>query len=326
MTVVQFLKGREAPKAKRSAMETLIFTRAEVLTWKIPPFQRPVRVNDKVLGAAEQMRKDGGIIPGVLTLGRLGTDKTIYLVDGQHRIEAFKIAECIECLADARMCTYTSMADMADDFVELNASLVKMRPDDILRGLEESLPQLRRIRASCDFVTYGQVKRNTTEKAVIGMSQLLRCWNGSRPEGMSSYSPSATALAQSLEAEDVDHLILFMQIARSAWGADEENYRLWGSLNLTMCMWLFRRVVLDKARGVKRAVVLTHDEFRKCLMGASAAPEYVEWLMGRKLGERDRSPCYARLKAIFTRRLQAEGKGGKAGKQLMFPQPSWSTR
>jgi hypothetical protein len=88
-------------------------------------------------------------------------------------------------------------------------------------------------------------------------------------------------------------------------------------------MWIFRRVVLDKARGVKRAIVLTPEEFRKCLMAASATSEYVEWLVGRRVGERDRSPCYARLKTIFTKRLQ---EGGKAKEKLMFPQPSWSTR
>jgi hypothetical protein len=322
--VSTILKGREAPKAKRSTMETLIFTRNEVMAWKIPPFQRAVRVNAKVLEVSEQLKVDGGVIPGVLTLGRLGSDKTIYLVDGQHRVEAFKISELPECIADARVCSYSSMAEMAEDFVELNGKLVNMRPDDILRGLEESLPQLRRIRSSCDCVSYGQVRRGDQSSALIGMSQLLRCWNMGKAEVVARHAPPATILAQTLDDEEADRLIVFMNTARAAWGTDEENYRLWGSLNLTICMWLWRRLVLEKERGVKKAVVLSPDEYRKCLMSVSADSGYLEWLVGRQIGERDRAPCYMRLRAIFAKRL-AEGRPAGAPK-IMFPQPSWVVR
>jgi hypothetical protein len=315
------IKGREAPKAKRSAMETLIIARDDVLTWKIPPFQRPVRVNDKVMALAETIKLDQ-TIPGVLTLGRLGNDKTIYLVDGQHRIESFKISNQKECIADARMCQYASMAEMADDFVELNGKLVNMRPDDILRGLEESLPQLRRVRASCDFVTYGQIRRGDANSALIGMSQLLRCWHMGHAEVPARHSPAATVLAQSLEADDADKLILCMQTCRAAWGTDQENYRLWGSLNLTICMWIWRRLVLEKNRtAAKKAVVLSVDDFRKCLMSVSASADYLEWLVGRQMGERDRTPCYGRLRSIFVKRLESE-----KGIKVMFPQPAWAVR
>jgi hypothetical protein len=35
-------------------------------------------------------------------------------------------------------------------------------------------------------------------------------------------------------------------------------------------MWIYRRHVLNKERGVKRAVVMTNDQFRKCLMSVAA--------------------------------------------------------
>jgi len=318
MTIIH-LKGREAPKAKRSAMETMIFSRDEVLTWKLPPFQRPLRVNAKVLGLSEQLKVDGGVIPGVLTLGRLGSDKTFYVVDGQHRIESFKLSELKECIADVRIFPATSMAELAQEFVELNGRLVNMRPDDILRGLEESLPQLRRVRASCDFVGYGQIHRSTAGSALIGMSALLRCWHMGRAEFPARHSPPAHELAVTLDADEADKLILFMQTARSAWGVDQENYRLWGSLNLTICMWLWRRLVLDKTRGAKRYVILSPDDFRKCLMQVSADEGYLEWLVGRQMGERDRAPCYTRLRSNFVKRLQA----GNDKAKVMLPQPSW---
>jgi hypothetical protein len=305
-------------------METLIFGVSEMRTWKLPGFQRDVRVNQKVMEVSEELKENGGVIPGVLTLGRLGTDKTIYLVDGQHRREAFFISELKECIADVRMCSYSSMTDMAEDYVELNGKLVNMRPDDILRGLEESLPELRRVRSCCDYVTYGQVQRTNTAKAAIGMSALLRCWSMSRVDVPSRHSPRATVLAEALDAAEADRLILFMQTARSAWSDDPENYRLWNSLNLTICMWMWRRLVLDKNRGVKKSVVLSAEDFRKCLMSVSASADYMEWLVGRQIGERDRAPCYGRLKAIFVKRL-SDGRDVKSPK-LMFPQPSWAAR
>jgi hypothetical protein len=40
-----------------------------VLGWKLPAFQRPLRVNAKVLALVEEIRTEGGVIPGILTLG-----------------------------------------------------------------------------------------------------------------------------------------------------------------------------------------------------------------------------------------------------------------
>lgn len=321
---ILYLKGKEAPKAKSSQMETMVFTREEIMTWKIPSFQRPVRINNKVLEVVEQIKRDGGIIPGIMTLGRLGNDKTFYLVDGQHRIEAFKLSELKECLADVRSMHFESMADMANEFVRLNGRLVNMRPDDILRGLEESYPNLRRVRASCDFVTYGQIVKRETLRSVIGMSQLLRCWSISRMEVPSSHAPTATALVEMLDAEEADKVIVFMQTARSAWRDDLGNARLWGSLNMVLCMWLWRRLVLNKERGLKRAIVISPDEFRKCLLSVSANADYMDWLVGRQIGERDRAPGYMRLRNIFVKRLEQEGKGAKG--KVMLPSPNWVSR
>lgn len=316
MTIVH-LKGREAPRAARSAMETLLFSRTEINGWKLPSFQRPLRVNAKVMALVEDIKIEGGMIPGVLTLGRIGADKTFYIVDGQHRVEAFKLSALEECIADVRIVNFADMAEMANEFVNLNSRLVNMRPDDILRGLEESAPLLRKIRQNCDFVGYGQIRRGTSS-AMIGMSQLLRCWHISGPETPGTNAPPASQLVAELDEENAGSIITFMQIARGAWGTEVENFRLWSTLNVAICMWIYRRHVLDKTRGLKRAVVLTNEQFRKCLMSVAADTGYSDWLVGRNLNERDRSPCYTRLKTIFVRRLQQE-----AGKKVLMIQPSW---
>lgn len=319
------IKGAQQPsKSQQSRMETLIITPSMVNAWKIPPFQRPVRLNAKVQMVTEQIKQNESI-EGVLTLGALKSDAVaLYIVDGQHRVEAFKLSELSEAIADVRVCVFADMAEMAEEFVRLNTALVRMRPDDILRGLESSVPALRTIRKSCEFVGYDNIRRGGTSP-IVSMSALVRCWSAASyetPAG-SNAGLSAGTIAQSIDQASLQNLIAFLSTAHAAWGRDPEYHRLWGNLNLTMCMWLWNRLVIDRDRlGNKRYVVIDIPKFKRCLMSVSADGDYLAWLPGRNLGDRDRSPCYSRLKAIFARRL-TEDSGGK---KPMLPSPAWASK
>jgi hypothetical protein len=322
--VIPITGAREAPKAAQSRMETLIITPAMVNTWKLPPFQRPLRINDKVRAVTEQIKKTE-CIEGVLTLGKLKGDNSYFVVDGQHRIEAFKLSEIAEAIADVRLMPFDSMAEMADEFVRLNSSLVKMRPDDILRGLEDSSPALKAIRKSCEFVGYDNIRRGG-HGPILSMSALLRCWTGASYETPTGNAGglSAAGLAQSIDQASVQNMIAFLATAHSAWGRDPEYFRLWGNLNLALCMWLWNKLVMDRERsGAKRHVVLSITNFKHCLMSISADSDYLAWLPGRVLGDRDRSPAYGRLKTIFSKRLASELSGVK---KLLLPQPAWASK
>lgn len=314
--------GAKPPKASQSKMETLVITPAMVASWKIPPCQRPVRINAKVKAVGEQI-KDTEVIEGILTLGKVSGHDCFYLVDGQHRVEAFKLSGLAEAIVDVRVLMFANMAELATEFYWLNSRLVNMRPDDNLRALESSTPALQAIRKSCEFVGYDQIRRNAKASPIVSMSALLRCWSASNgdtpaPNG----GGSAAAIAEALDQKSTHDLIAFLATAVAAWGRDPEYYRLWGNLNMTLCMWLWRRLVLDRERyGNKRHVVLTIPEFKKCLMSVSADGDLLNWLPGRNLTDRDRSPCYGKLKVIFARRL-AEGA---AGKKILLPAPAWSS-
>lgn len=323
--VVSISGAQVPPKSEQSRMDTLIITQPMVNAWKIPPFQRPIRINSKVQSVTDQIKKSE-LIEGVLTLGKMRNDQSLYIVDGQHRVEAFKLSGIAEAIADIRVVAFHDMADMADEFVRLNSSLVKMRPDDILRGLESSTPALQAIRRSCEFVGYDQIRRGKSNP-ILSMSALLRCWSASTYETPASCNSglSAGGLAQSLDQVSIQNLIAFLATAHSAWGRDPEYHRLWGNINLTLCMWLWNRLVIDRDRfGSKRYVVLNIPEFKRCLMSVSADGDYVAWLVGRQLGDRDRSPCYTRLKSIFVRRL-SEG-ASKSAKKPALPSPAWASK
>lgn len=325
MTNVVHIKGsKEAPKAQRSSMETIIVSVEQVNQWRVPPFQRPIRVNAKVGAMADEIKRDGVSLPGVITLGKLSRDSTLYVVDGQHRLEAFRISGLQEVIVDVRIIQFDNMGEMADEFVGLNSKLVNMRPDDILRGLEPTLPQLQRIREECEFVGYDNIRRNATGSPVVGMSSIIRCWTSSAaetPSGNMVGGRSIVGAASDMDEASTGHMIKFLQLARIAWGRDPEYFRLWSNLNLTICMWLWRRLVLDKERGVKRAIVLSEAQFKQCLMSVSADPNYVDWLHRRVLSDRDRGPAYAKLRTIFSRRLISEGVV-----RPMLPSPAWVSK
>lgn len=321
--VINFRGAKEAPKANRAEMKTLIFSVNEMGAWRIPPFQRPLTVNAKVRALSEEIREEGGIIPGVITFGSLkGQESIIYIVDGQHRLEAFRLTGLPEFLADVRHVTFETMADMAEEFVNLQSSLVKMRPDDILRGLESSVKFLADIRKACPFVGYDQIRRGTAASPVVGMSMLLRGWlSAYKDTPATSHVISTRHLAEVLDQDKVQDLIQFAITAEAAWGRDPEYYRLWSTLNMTLCMWIWRRMVKDQDRSsLSRHTRLNIKQFKTALMGLSAKSDYLDWLQGRQLSDRDRGPAYTRIKKIMGAALTTEVKG-----KVVFPSTAWTS-
>lgn len=304
-------------KKTRTVVDTIRFTQDTLKSWRLPEFQRPIKINEKVRALAEQLKADGGVMPGIITLGVI--NGTTYLVDGQHRREAFLISGLDEGYTDIRTHYFESMADAGDEFVRLNSQLVRMRPDDILRGLESSVEALRHIRQQCPFVGYDMIRRGPTSP-IVSMSMILRAWRGSSTDVPSPHgiATSAQNLAQTLTDEEARGLIDFLKLAVDGFGRDPEYARLWGSLNIILCMWLYRRMVLSQYSP--KTPRLTKEVFKKCLMSLSANEDYLDWLVGRHLGERDRSPAYNKVRVAFAHRIEIE-----TGKKPHMPAPAWAS-
>lgn len=313
---LQIVKPKTAAQmSTQTTLDTIEVTPDQIRSWKVPPFQRPLRINDKVMQLASKIREDGGVIPGVVVLGVLNKDR--YIVDGQHRREAFLLSECLSGYVDIRVLHFDDMAQMGEEYVNLNSRLVNMRPDDVLRGLEETFPALGKIKKRSPFVGYDQIRRSE-KSPVLSMSALLRCWSASSTEVPRSACGSALSLARTLSTEEADTCIDFLNLAYTAWGRDQAYGRLWGNLNLTLCMWLYRRLVITPYSAKTQR--LTKDMFTKCLMSLSADSQYPDWLVGRNNGQRDASPAYGRIKSAFAKRLEVE-----TGKKPHLPQPAWAS-
>lgn len=318
MSNIITLKPKTASEKKtRTVVDTVRFTPETIGNWKLPPFQRDVKVNEKVRQLAEQLKEDGGVMPGIITLGVVGG--VTYLIDGQHRRESFLISGLDEGYSDVRVHYFDNMAEAGEEFVKLNSQLVRMRPDDILRGLENSVPALQEIRKRCPFVGYDMIRRGD-RAPIVSMSMILRAWRGSSTEVPAPHGVAASAksLAETLTDDEMRGLIGFLTCAFEGFGREPEYARLWGGLNIVLCMWLYRRMVLSQ--WSPQTPRLTQTMFSKCLMSLSASDTYQDWLVGRHLGERDRSPAYSKLKTLFAARLELE-----TGKKVRMPSPAWAT-
>jgi hypothetical protein len=305
----------EAEKTTQTTLDTWSITAEQARSWKLPPFQRPLKVNAKVVQLSAQIALDGGVIPGVFCIGLLDGER--WLVDGQHRREAFLLSECEVGYVDVRVVHFKSLSEMAEEFVNLNSRLVAMKADDIIRGLESSYEGIAKLRRACPFVGYDNIRRGPSAP-VVSMSTVMRYWMGSAHDQPHAKSISAAQLAVDFSDEDVKSVSAFLNCCFTAWRKDEANHKLWGSLNLMVCAWLYRRLVMS-AYGAKTKQ-LTPEQFTKCLMSLSADETYTSWLVGRQTSLRDIPACYSRVKQLFADRLKDD-----TGERRTLPQPGWAT-
>jgi hypothetical protein len=263
---------------------------------------------------------NGGMLgESTIHLGKLrGDDQTIYLVDGQQRRVSCSLSGLPEFIGDFSMKTYETMLEMAKAYEKFNEHLAMHKPDDKLKAREMWNDNLRQLRIDCPFIGYSNVRRTEDERSpALSMSVALKSWFGS---GLATPGQQAQAipLVDQLDENQRHRMTVFLITAHTAWGNDRAYGRLWSSLNLILCMYLYRTLVLDPG---SRRVPLPIEMFRKCLMSVSANSTYIDWLEGRRISDRDRSPCYKRLKSIFAERLSKE----YGGKPVRLPQPTWQT-
>jgi len=89
----------EAERSTRTTLDTIEVTPDLVRSWKLPPFQRLLKVNPKVLAIAQAIRKDDGVMPGVFTIGVLNKER--YIAQGLKLI-ANAIGDLAEAVRESK--------------------------------------------------------------------------------------------------------------------------------------------------------------------------------------------------------------------------------
>lgn len=276
-------------------------------------FQRNLETTRKVREIAEKI-KHTQEVPGTILLGVCQGQH--WLVDGQHRRESFFLSGLPEAIFTLKIVHFRDFAEMSQEYTDANDPIRRMSPDDRLRALAVTHLPLQRIVEECPYVGFGGSTRRVDSGAFLSMSAVIRNWVKSSKESPGG-GGGAVDIARGMSQGDAEDLIAFLKRAHEAWARIEEYFKLWGEVNLTMCMWLWRRMVtveVEKRSKLKKSSVLTRDQFVKGLRGLAASDDYLDWLSGKRMGDRDRGNCYTRVRQMFMDAL---------GAKIIFPQPTW---
>jgi hypothetical protein len=153
---------------------------------------------------------------------------------------------------------------------------------------------------------------------MISMSVVVRAWEYSNPTPPTKGGGGpggVQGIVARMSIQDASEMVEFVQMAERAFGRDKEYRRLWGALNLTVCMWMYRRMVLDAPRSTDRSFRSTKELFGQCLTRLSASTDYLDWLHARVFTDEHRTPCYKRIKLIFGAEI-----GERVGKKVKLPE------
>lgn len=290
-------------------------------------FQRTIQRNKYVIEVAHTISSTG-IIPGQIVIGIF--QGILWLIDGQHRRESFTIAVLGECgvtritkaCANIKYEVFDTWAAMSDRYVELQRKIRGNSPNDMLKGLEASTESLQVLRKRFPAVGYTSTRPDSKHhKGRVSAKAALQAWYGSKPETPGRKTPPPFEIAKQLTVEEAHQLANFLRLAHSAWAFDPNYLNLWGSLNLTLCLWLYRRCVLDPVQGFPD---LTPEQFASCLTALPSEKiggvnPYAMFLYRKGLRELDRGPVYMQVTRVFTATLRANHK-----LRVKFPKPEWA--
>jgi len=307
---MHLVKRTEPIEETTVRVEMMVLTREIVAKWEKPDFQRLLVENKNLESICCKIQKRGRLRTTIY----LGVwEGRIYLIDGQYRICAY-IGSGLTSIEAPVVTFYYSpgwigFKEMCTDFIELNGHVRKPTPNDILKAFEGINSNLKKIVSECPFVGY--IKRKSTP---LLMATTIRAWMSSASDTPGGYSKGALDMAKDLHDTETNYLIDFLHIAHEAWGDVHENKSLWAGLNLVLCMWLYRKLVLAQWGGKSTISAEGFSRFLKKLCSDSA---YRKHLFGKsgKINDDTRTPAYAHMIRIF---------GGS--KRRGLPNPEWYKR
>jgi hypothetical protein len=330
-------KPNDPEELNPKVVDFITVSKKDTDKWEIPPeIQRPLKVNTKVIAVAQALPLTKKL-EGTITLGFW--DGVVWILDGQHRLAAFILAQEKYGLADrvnilCHIEVFATRAAMAARFRLLQQSLLKMSPDDGLRPMAINTPSLQILTRECPFIGFGNIQRLFQTSQTLSMSVLLRCWHGSSFESPSLSNSSMSEYALSMSEAEACECASFLKLAFQVWARIPEYARLWGILNITLCMWFYRRMVLEPASGITK---LNPDQFRVwlgCLfedpLSIPRAQEkmnwispYRDWLIGKAMNIETRRIAAQQIKLRALKFLPARTKHPAKVRKLKFPSAPW---
>ena len=281
--------------------------------WKLPNWGREPKSNDIVVSVAADLQVNPHL-KSTLILGIY--DNAIWKIDGNHRLLGFLTSGLPSMTAYCMFHKCTSHEDMYRIYRIYQRHIRTPTKDDNLKGFEVTHPPLKTISSKCKFVTYGSLKDYETSR--IKMTSVVQAWFDSL-----SYLPKHVRSNIEEQAKKIDESAArkineFLMVCKE--GLTLQISVLWKQINITLLLWLYRRVVwemVDEEHEGSDYPVLTKDEFVCGLQGLQAS-SYYQALFQREL-EKDRLETYNSLISHFRNNLRSCG----IKRRMTLPKPNW---
>lgn len=304
-------------------VEMRVLTQEVFESWDSPPFQRPVSVGKNVAKASLTMQ-DTGCIMTAIYLG-VWEGKT-YIVDGQHRRVAF-IGSGLDRVVAPVITKYykddtPGLLEMCEDFLLIQAHIKNPTANDKLRALEPMSSGLQKIRKECPFVGYGGFRCNKNSP-IVSMAQVIRSMVTSGQEELGSPAKSAVVHAREMTLHEANSLTIFLKLAFEAWGRDKEHKPLWTPMNMSLCLWFFRRMLKAPSPNKDSKGDVTQQQFSNIFFELLSNRRYRSLLQansGGRLGDPEvRNPVLKELMRAIKRSLKRDKV-----RDYYMPDPSWA--
>ena len=312
--------GRTMLKSGSVSTELMVLTHRIVEGWERPPFQRPAASAKKVSKLAVKIQ-DRGYLLTAIYLGVL--DGVTYLVDGQNRREAFIASGLVSIKAPVLTKHYPDgkpgLLEMCEDFLLINEHIQNPSANDKLRALEPTNVCISKIHSKCPFVGYTNLRRKE-DSPIVSMAQVIRALITSGKEVPSSPGKSAVAHAMETKIHEADGLSTFLNVAFKAWGRDKEYKLFWKHMNMSLCLWYFRRML--RGPSIKSQGTVTLEQFHNIFLALLANNRYHAILKkhsgGRMNDPETRDPVCKELRGTIKASLKRDGV-----KDYYLPKLEW---
>ena len=244
-----------------------------------PPCQRFVSKTKRVERLTEEMLKTGRLGVGILLVMGLPNGE-VHLVDGNHRIEAFRNSGLKSIIVSVQTKSAKTYKDIAEEYIRCQCSLKTSTVDDKLKGIAVGHPPLQKIAQFCTFVTYKRA--STRSDCLISMSDVVHCWFDASTNPPTRYSGDKgipiEECAKLITDKDAACIIEWLLVCQISLGT--VNRVLWAPLNMTLCLWLYKQMVKGGCKGPCTRLKIA--EFGRGLAGL-VNMKYTNYLKGLKL-------------------------------------------
>jgi hypothetical protein len=288
------------PNLKYCTVNDVLIDRHLALeVWQVPEYNRETTDTKKVNELVEALLREPVLRYDHFIISC--RECVLRKVDCNHRVRAFEKSGLPAIRVNIHYIRFDSEEEEVEAYRQKQYQLKRSTPNDRLKVVARTHQPLQRIAELCNFVTFDKACAGQAGKLVT-MSTVVQVYEWSKTNPPRSRSVSSIEdLAKTLTAEDAAQIVEFLLLCREYF--EVKNPSLWKVSNLTLCLWLYRRLIWREEVEDTRWSRMTSQEFGSGL-GALSNTTYAGRITNKTLShDTDRNAIWRHLIGGFRQGL-----------------------